>query len=33
MRIHAERAREFLGTHTLAAFLGDEFVQAAGASR
>jgi uncharacterized protein with HEPN domain len=29
MRIHAERAREFLGTRTLEEFLGDELVQAA----
>ena len=29
MRIHAERAREFLGDRTLAEFLEDELVQAA----
>ncbi|MCH7799743.1 MAG: DUF86 domain-containing protein [Planctomycetes bacterium] len=29
MRIHAQRAREFLGTHTLDEFLDDELVQAA----
>lgn len=29
MRIHAERAREFLGTRTLDEFLDDELVQAA----
>lgn len=29
MRIHAERAREFLGARTLEDFLGDELVQAA----
>ena len=29
MRIHAERARKFLGTRTLDEFLDDELVQAA----
>ena len=29
MRIHAERARSFLGTRTLDEFLGDELIQAA----
>lgn len=29
MRIHAERAREFLGERTLDEFLGDQLIQAA----